>query len=403
MFRRCQMHTNVVSVLLLIASVFTLVGCEPSVPDQQSESHSTGEDVTMDMPMDMPLIIGTYTGSVKDTEVDASQGLYILNFDSNSGEAGQPELAAPIENPSFAAIDHDKQRVYVASETEAGQVAAFQWSADSAELKPINIVSSEGAYPCYLALSPDKTRLAVANYGSGNIAVYEIDPVSGAIGDTPQTRQHSGHGPNPQRQEAPHAHWVQWSPDGQFIYVVDLGIDQIVGYAVDPESGMLGEGFTAMKTSAGSGPRHMVFHPHKNLVYIFSELNNSVVMANRETDGTLTARQSLSSLPEGYSGSSYGAHIAISPDGKNLYASNRGHDSIVVFDIAEDGRLEPTQWVSTEGDWPRFFVLLPKQETLLVANERSHNIVVFHVGADGHLSPVGQSVQVAQPVYIGHL
>jgi len=401
MFKRCQTLIGLMAMSIVITTGL-LGGCERPAPGPQTESEPTDEGAGVEI----PLVIGTYTGdtgSVVGSNVEPSRGLYLVNYDSADGQLSQPVLAASIDNPSFGAIDPDKGRIYVASETEVGEVAAFQWRPGSTDLNLINSVPSAGAYPCYVSLSPDMTRLAVANYVSGNIAVYELDPDTGAIGDSPQTRKHAGRGPNLERQEGPHAHWVEWAPEGRFLYVVDLGIDEIVGYSFDASSGRLGEGFTALKTEAGAGPRHLVFHPKKNLVYIFNELSNSVVVASRENDGRLTVRQTLSSLPADFSGHSQGAHIAINADGTHLYASNRGHDSIVVFDVAEDGQLGSPEWISTQGDWPRFFTILPDQQTLLVANERSHNLVTFDIHADGHLSPTGQSVQLAQPVYAGSL
>ncbi len=397
MFKRSQTFIGLLAISMVITTGI-LSGCERPAPGPQADLKSADEGAGVEI----PLIIGTYTSSTG-SNVEPSRGLYVVNYDSTSGQLSQPTLAAPIDNPSFGAIDRDRGRVYVASETEVGEVAAFQWRPGSTDLSPINTVSSEGAYPCYVSLSPDGSRLAVANYVSGNIAVYELDPDTGAIGDSPQTRQHAGRGPNPERQEGPHAHWVEWAPEGRFLYVVDLGIDEIVGYSFDASSGRLGEGFTALKVEAGAGPRHMVFHPKKNLAYIFNELSNSVIVASREKDGHLIVRQTISSLPADFNGHSQGAHIAISADGTNLYASNRGHDSIVVFDIAEDGQLGSPRWIGTQGDWPRFFTILPDQQTLLVANERSHNLITFHIHADGHLSPTGQRVQLAQPVYAGPL
>ncbi len=357
--------------------------------------------------MKTPLIIGTYTSEIDSSSVEPSEGLYLSAVDNSSGQFTQPELLASIDNPSFVAMDAEHQRLYVASENTAGELAAFQWNAESKTLELINKQSSLGAFPCYVALSPDGSQVAVANYGTGNVAVFNLDPESGALLDQPQERQHAGQGINIERQEGPHAHWVQWSSDGHFLYVVDLGIDRVMGYPVssgsDGQAAALGEGFVAWQAEAGAGPRHLVFHPSEPLVYILNELNNTIAVAQAATDGTFATVQTINMLPEDFAGHSQGAHIAISADGSNLYASNRGHNSIVVFEIAANGQLSVLQWVGTEGDWPRYFSLLPDESRLIVANERSHNLVAFTIDEQGKLSPAGQGVQVAQPVYAAPL
>lgn len=351
----------------------------------------------------IPIVVGTYTGSADEAGVKASEGIYVLQLDPDSGQLRQQKLLAAVESPSFVAIDSETQRLYVASETEDGQVVAYQWNADSQQLDLINSVSSGGAAPCYVTLNPDRTKLAVANYVSGNISVYEIDPETGVLRDNPQQRQHSGKGPNQDRQEGPHAHWVQWDTSSRFLYVVDLGIDQVIGYAVDPESGTLGQGFTALRTEAGAGPRHLAFHPHKNLVYLLNELNNTVVVAHKLEDGQLHSTQVLNTLPQDFTDHSQAAHIEITADGNTLYVSNRGHNSIAVFDIADDGTPELVQWADTEGNWPRHFALLPQQKMVLVANQNTNNIVTFEVADNGRLSSTGQSTKVAKPVFIAPL
>ena len=383
-----------IPIACIVACIITVAGCGQQKVDEVDQAHHAEQELEA-----MSLIVGTYTSANADGTVSTSEGAYSLPFDGSPGLV-EPRLVTAIENPSFAAVDSRTNRIYVVSETQAGQVAAYRVS-NGVEWDLINTVSSMGAYPCYVSLSPGGRQLAVANYGTGNIAVYNINRSTGELTGQPQVRQHSGTGPNASRQEGPHAHWVEWSRDGRFVYVVDLGIDQVIAYPVDPQSGELGSGFTAMATTPGAGPRHMVFHPSKAFAYMLTELNNTVVMASVQADGRLVAMQTVDTLPEDFDKHSQAAHIAINEQGTSLYASNRGHNSIAVFDVAEDGYLQRVQLVGTEGDWPRHFALL--SESLLVANQNSHNLVAFNIDKAGLLSLRGEYAQVSQPVYVGPL
>jgi 6-phosphogluconolactonase len=254
----------------------------------------------------------------------------------------------------------------------------------------------------YLSLSPNEQHLAVANYSSGNLAVFKLN-ATGALVEQPTVLQHQGRGPNVKRQEGPHAHWAQWDPQARFLYAVDLGTDQVMAYPFNPSSGHIGTGFTALKTEPGAGPRHMVFHPTHDWVYLINELTNKIVFAKRKIDGQLQAMQRVSTLPDDFTGPSQGAHIAINNDGTRLYSSNRGHDSIAVFEIAKNGELSIVQHIGTQGHWPRFFLLLDNEMLLLVANERSNSVVALQVDAQGMLSETGQSVEIAEPTYLGEI
>jgi 6-phosphogluconolactonase len=374
--------------LLSISSVvlLTLAGCERLMPEQEEER---GDTV-----LTVPLIIGTYTGSNDESGVPASEGVYRVVLE----DAGfsTPELFVPVDNPSFIALDEANERLYLVSEGDVGQLLAYDVGGRTSL---VNSAPTHGAYPCYVALSPNKQQIAVANYGAGNVAVYGIDQATGALVGPAQQRQHSGSGPNEQRQEGPHAHWVQWDPQGAFVYAVDLGIDRVIGYPVD-QSGQLGEGFTAIETVPGAGPRHLVFHPDKQRVYIVTELDNTVVVAEKQQDGTFAQIQRVDTLPSDFHDHSQAAHIEITPDGNNLYVSNRGHNSITVFKVADDGRLQHLQFVSTEGDWPRHFVVLPEVDRLLVANQNSNNVVSFAIDDEGRLAYTGNEMTISQPVFV---
>ena len=340
----------------------------------------------------LQLLVGTYTGG-------DSEGLYLADFNPDTRQFSPPRLLAAEDSPSFLALDRAALRLYTVSETEQGQVSAYQWQPGSRQLTLLNRVSSRGSYPCYIALSPDRNHLAVANYGSGNLAVYPLD-AAGAIGTTPRVFQHRGRGADPQRQTGPHAHWVQWDAGGRLIYAVDLGIDQVRAYEANPHNGALERGSTAIRLAPGSGPRHMVLHPGGKLAYILNELANTVVVAGVDAGGGLVPLQTVSTLPDGYHGPSQAAHIYLTDDGKYLYTSNRGHNSIAVFAVADNGRLQLQQTFSSQGDWPRHFAVLERRKLLLVANQRSNRIAVLQIGAEGTLSFDGTAMDIETPVFL---
>ena len=333
-------------------------------------------------PKIIELVAGSYTSG-------DSRGVYRFNYNTQTQSFSQPTLLTEMKNPSFGAMSSDATRMYFVEEGREGQVRSFKQNFENASITEVNALSSQGADPCYLSLSPNEQHLAVANYSSGNLAVFKLN-ATGALVEQPTVLQHQGHGPNAKRQEGPHAHWAQWDPQARFLYAVDLGTDQVMAYPFNPSSGHIGTGFTALKTEPGAGPRHMVFHPTHDWAYLINELTNQIVFAKRKIDGQLQAMQRVSTLPDDFTGPSQGAHIAINKDGTRLYSSNRGHDSIAVFEIANNGELSIVQHIGTQGHWPRFFLLLDNEMLLLVANERSNSVVALQVDAQGMLSQTGQ-------------
>lgn len=358
----------------------------------ETEQSSTPENVPRKI---IELVAGSYTSG-------DSKGAYRFIYNKQSQSFSEPSLLTEMKNPSFAALNNTKTILYFVEEGREGQVRSFNRGSANAPITQINALSSQGENPCYLSLSPDELHLAVANYSSGNVAVFKLSE-AGALIEGPTVLQQQGHGPNAKRQQGPHAHWAQWDPEARFLYTVNLGSDQVMAYPFTPSSGHIGEGFTALKTEPGAGPRHMVFHPINNWVYLINELSNQIVFAEKERDGRLKTVQRISTLPEDFDGLSQAAHIAVNNDGTRLYSSNRGHDSISVFEIANNGKLSILQHISTQGHWPRFFLLLDDEMLLLVANERSNNVVAFQVDARGRISQTGQSVDIAQPTYLGEL
>ncbi len=337
------------------------------------------------------LIMGTYTGPAP----DHSQGTYMVGF---NGAFIDKKLLAENPNPSWLSYSGETNILYAVEEVQQGKLHVYRVD-DAGSAERLQTVASRGASPCHLALSPDGRFLAVANYMGGNIALYALDKQGLTLGEA-QVIQHQGSGPNKDRQEAAHAHWVGWSKRMDYLYVVDLGIDKIMAYPFDSSSGELAAGFVAFQAEPGSGPRHMLFHPEKNAAYIVNELNNTLVYATINERGMLSAVSTLSLLPEDFSGHSQAAHIAI--HNNVIYVSNRGHDSIAVFSLDEQGIPALRQWQSTLGHWPRHFSISGDGKTLWLANEQQDQVRAFSVAGDGRLSPLDAVLTVSKPTFISH-
>lgn len=342
----------------------------------------------------LQIIVGTYTKG-------DSEGVYGIDLDTESRHLSEPTLLTKMDNPSYVDIDHVNQRMYVVDETENGGVSSFQWSAKNQDFTFINRVSSMGAYPCYVALDAENMKLAVANYVSGNVATYGLDS-HGRIAEASRVYQHHGAGANKERQEAPHAHWVEWAPSSKDIYSVDLGSDRVNIYrGAEENTNIEGKVELALALAPGDGPRHMANHPSLPVVYVLNELSNTVVMATRHESGNLRETQRISTLPSDFSEHSQAAAIYVNDDADVLYVSNRGHDSIAVFSISKNGTLALVQVVSTEGDWPRSFLVLETLNMMLIANQESNSITVFDIGDKGKLEYANKTITVGAPVYLG--
>lgn len=312
-------------------------------------------------------------------------GIYLFEFDNASGALTQIGSFAGIASPSFLALHPNGEWVYAVSETSAsggapGGVCALRFDRNNASFTLANQQPSGGDWPCHLCIDPTGSWLIVSNYGSGSVGVLPILE-DGTLGDMAQLVQHSGSGPNPQRQEGPHAHSATPTPDGQLIAVADLGLDQLALYR-------LGNGTLARHSTTaaqpGSGPRHVAFGADGRHLYLAHELNNTVtVYAYDGAAGALTELQTIATLPEN-APESYVADIHVSPDGTRLYVSNRGHNSIAAYTIGGDGRLALAAIAPCGGDWPRNFAVAPGGEWLLVANQNSGDIAVLPAREGGN-------------------
>lgn len=346
--------------------------------------------------------VGTYTRQT-------SKGIYAFRFQSATGEITPLGLAAETVNPSFLAVHPNHRFLYAVNEVSnyegqtAGSISAFSIAAATGQLKLLNRVSSRGAGPCHLALDKNGEWLFAANYSGGSVAAFPVHE-DGALGDASAFVQHSGSSVNPRRQSGPHAHSANVSPDNRFVLFTDLGLDEVLAYRLDPAKG----GLTAndppfAKVAPGSGPRHLAFRPDGKFVYVLNEMLSTVTTLRYNAGrGSLEEWQTLSTLPDGFTGANSGAEIAVAPNARFLYASNRGHDSIAVFRIDRDkGALVPVDRVSTQGKTPRNFAIDPSGKFLFAANQDSGSIVVFRIDPKtGGLTPTGRVLEVPSPVCV---
>ncbi|CAN7556658.1 lactonase family protein [Paenibacillus sp. LjRoot56] len=350
-----------------------------------------------------------YVGSYTDDQHPVGISLY--SFNGQNGELTLVETYSDLPNTSFLAVNKDKTVLYAVSETVTyegrfgGSAAAYAIEAGTGRLSKINQQPADGSAPCYVSLDANGRRVYVANYLSGDVTVFPVE-AGGGLGEHTQLIKHEGElGPHADRQEAPHAHAIVPSPDNRFAVSADLGLDRLVVSRIDAESGdLLPHGGAGGKP--GAGPRHVVFNADSTYVYAINELDNTVTVLSYEADaGRMAAVQNLSTLPEDFGGVSYCADIHLSEDGRFLYASNRGHDSIAVYEVDRDsGTLSVVGWQSTRGQWPRNFALSPQDAFLLAANQNSNSIVVFRRDAEtGMLQETEQTVAVSRPVCVRFL
>jgi len=327
-------------------------------------------------------------------------------MDPRSGELKQVGSVDAGANPSFLAIHPNGRVLYAVNEIEkhngraTGAVSSFAIARDTGALSRIGEQPSEGGAPCYVSVDRSGRVVLVANYVGGSVALFPIQP-DGAIAPATSVVQHTGSGPNADRQSAPHAHCILADPSNRFALAADLGADRVFVYRLDTEVNKLRhvEGGDAVMR-AGAGPRHIAFHPMLPLVFVTDELDSTVTTLRFDTErGKLSAIDTRSTLPPGWTGTNYPADIHVAPSGRILYVSNRGHNSIAAFSVASSGSLALDQVVSTDGDWPRNFSLDPTGRWLLVANQKSNSIVVF--GRDqesGRLTPTRQRIALPSPV-----
>ncbi len=343
------------------------------------------------------LVTGTYT-------TGKSEGIYVYQFNSNDGSV-KGVSSAKISNPSFVAVSADEKYVYSVEENAAnkglgGEITAFSFDKKTGTLSFLNRQPSGGDHPCYVSVDKTGKWVAAGNYTRGSLSILPV-MADGSLGTATTTIKHEGSGPSKPRQNSPHVHCTFFSPDNRFLFVPDLGIDKVMIYAFDGTTGKLTTAKQPFAESVpGSGPRHISFHPSKKYAYLMQELSGTVT-AFKYKNGKLKSRQIISSMPAGDTSFAGSADIHVSPDGKFLYASNRGEsNTIAIFSIHQrNGKLSLVDHQSTLGKTPRNFNFDPTGNFLLVANQNSDAIVIFKVDKQtGLLTDTNNRVDVGKPV-----
>ncbi|WP_299756444.1 lactonase family protein [uncultured Pontibacter sp.] len=389
-----QIRQKLVNRAALVFAL-ALAGCNTATEQQEAVATTTSESDSMKTTL---LYVGTYADPNEES-------IFLYSLNSKTGELTRVSGFKAGENPSYLTLDASGEYLYAVNETqefevkESGAVSAFAIEDEGDKLRLLNRMPSEGGAPCYIAMVGN--TVLVANYVGGNVAALPVQE-NGQLGQ-PNVVQHQGSGPNQNRQEGPHAHYIAPSPDGKYSFAVDLGADKVLGYKVENGQLVKNSPDVAYAAAAGSGPRHMVFHPNGKYAFLLHELNSTMTtLAYDAAKGTFSEVQTITTLPSDFKENNQPAAVKVSPDGRFLYGSNRGHNSIVVYAIEEGtGKLSLAQHVSTGGDWPRDFSIDPSGNILLIANERSNSITSFKVDkATGKLTATSNTAQVQKPVNI---
>ncbi len=351
------------------------------------------------------LYIGTYTSG-------KSEGIYIYRMDPSTGELKYFNTVKRVIDPSFLAVDGRRRFLYAVNElTEfagkpGGALSAFTIERQTGDLHLLNQQPSLGGAPCNVIVDATGRFVLTANYAGGNVSVFPVLS-DGSLGTATDMVQHHGSGANKERQEAPHAHCIILDRSNRYAFAADLGLDKVMIYRFDAKAGKLtpaSQPWTQLKP--GAGPRHFVFHPSGKYAYVINELDSTLTaFAYNSVNGTLSSMQTVSALPGDFSGNNDCADLHVSPSGKFLYGSNRGHNSIVVFAINEStGKLTYLEHTATQGKTPRNFTIDPTGKFLLVANQESDSVVTLRIDpATGRLKPTGLVAQVPTPVCLRFL
>jgi 6-phosphogluconolactonase len=341
------------------------------------------------------LIIGTYTSS------PTSDGIYVYDFNSKTGDVTLKSKISGVENPSYLTVSRDGKYVYAVNEVKNGGISSFLFNSASGELIFVNRVSSGGASPCYVSVDDKNKYVFTANYGSGSLAAVPLKE-DGSLGADIQYIQQEGSSILKGRQDGPHLHCTVLSPDNHYLLTANLGTDKVSTYLFDPSknSQPLTPAEPAFVTvKAGSGPRHLTFHPNSKYVYLIQEMGGMITAFDYK-DGKLVEKQTITMLSPDFKGRIGAADIHVSPDGKFLYGSNRGDaNELVIYSIDKNGQLNYVGRQESMGKAPRNFVIDPSGSFLLVANQDSNEIIIFKRDQKtGLLTSTGGKIQVTKPV-----
>lgn len=339
------------------------------------------------------LYVGTFTS-------EGAEGIYLCNFDTETGKIELDKTFKGLDNPSFLEISPNRKYLYSVNrvpnkvESSGGYVTAYEIK-ENGSLNFINKQLSHGSAPCHIDVSQDGKFVAIATYVGGTVSLYPVAE-GGGLKKANTVIKNQGSGANERRQKDPHAHCVKFSPYDNQVFNADLGTDQLNVFLLKDKKLIRQD---SVEMAPGAGPRHFNFHPDKKIIYVINELN-STITAVRNMNDNWKKFQTISTLPPDFTGDNSCADIHVSADGRFLYGSNRGHNSIAVFEIdPQEGRLNFIKTVSSEGDWPRNFTLSPDGNYLLVANQRSNNIAVYRINKDSGIPEfTGNDIELPAPV-----
>lgn len=346
--------------------------------------------------------IGCYGGP-------SEPNLYVCSFDEISGTLAIRQRLAGIQEASFLALHPDGRALYAVSETAeshgepGGSVYALSVTSGTGELELVGDQLTHGEHPCFVSVSADGTAVYVANYSGCNGAVLPIDEDGGLLPASQVIGCEGEKGPHEERQEKSHPHSIRAFEGAPFVYIADLGLDVLHIYKLSEDAPGRLLSYGTCRLEPGSGPRHAAFHKELPYAYVLGELDSTVTMLDVDREsGMLTPLQRISTLPPDWTGANFPAEIALSPCGRYMYVSNRGHDSIAVFSVAEGtGELAPIEHVPSGGSFPRHFALSPDGRWLLAANQNSDSVVVFQRDPEtGRLRQTGSILGVAKPVCV---
>lgn len=367
---------------ILLALCLLLVQCKNKSMETETASEAT-------------FYVGTYTN-------EQSKGIYKFTL-NDTGSMLHKGLVAETTSPSFLSISADKKYLIAVNEisrdNNTGTVESYKILADSDSLAFLSRSSSGGAHPCYVTIN-DNGVVLVSNYTGGNVGLLHLQS-SGELTELLDVEQHEGSGTT-DRQEAPHAHSVRFEPETENILTVDLGTNELWFSKLNAEKNKLEQREPyKLAMAEGAGPRHLSFHPNGEWIYVLNELNATVSQVIKSKNGDYVVGSTISTLPADYAEFNLCADIHVTSDGKFLYASNRGHHSIVVYSIdSETGALALVQHQSTMGEWPRNFSLSPDEKFVLVANQFSNNIVCFSRNKQTGMLSFVQEIEAFSPVCI---
>ena len=353
----------------------------------------------------MIAFIGTYAPADQN-------GIFVCSLDMSTGELRQISAVKGVGNPSFLAVHPDGRHLYAVAEIgdfnnqQTGGVAAFAIDPESAALEFVNAQPSGGRGPCHISIHPNGRYAFAANYGGGSVSILPINE-DGSLGPPSDFVQHTGSSVNPNRQKAPHAHSINIHPNGRFAYAADLGLDKILIYSVDLENGKIPPNDPPYaETRPGAGPRHFAFRPDGAFAYVINELDSTLNAFRVDAEsGALTLLQTIDTVPSGFDGTNYTAEVRVAPNGRFVYGSNRGHNSVAVYRIDDEkGTVQLVEHESTRGDTPRNFGIDPTGQFLIAANQNSDDLYSFRIDPQtGELTPTGSSLNIPKPVCVQFL